>query len=1114
MELGADNGWGWRTLVRSALVVGCMVVGVAQPFAQVVIRECVEVRPAVAAPDAARSVTDEACAGPVVGRVDYFGTSSSRGQTHDEPDSRVSTLTVETTCGSTSGPVSRGYTVDYTNESGRTYYDRRDSVAIVSVPLRATEGLLRDYILAGGSEVGLGSGWGGLAHRWLCANCNVLSAFRAEVHGDATRRHHAWPDTLACGTSTPLPMWGVTREGAEGWVGPEATGGYVWDSGPGQLVGPAGPVAPGERIDVSYTEAREGAVSFDAPPCAEVLAPESVRLHTYGLGQGQTYPFFVVTPPPPVAFGLRLRNDRDTLAVRDVSQVWPQAVRADGLNGYLESDARVQFTSSPDVLLFRRHGYGHPYRSPLYLRYYDARTSGAYFRLVDSLWAVPATYDRPVRIQAREAGGTLRGDTTVVYLGVEGPGPDSLAVDLGAPAVDCGDSTRVAVRGVLAGEPRAIPDGSSVRLVVRDSTVSRLAWGDSVGVSLRVPVEALRDGTVWAETHSCADIEGDVPVGVYAELDAYWSRDGVVSGEGSTTLRGGAASDGLVVTLSAAVLAPGDEAVVSVEAADGGALDDGDLVDLMLGEVGGAVGSLQSDVGSGPVLFAVPVGSLRDGRVSFVVGAESPPPALTAEAPTEDMTDTGDAPDLNAPQVALPILAVEIEAALSAEPARRGASDVAVLPYGARFDAYPIEVAPGEDILLGVTVVRVPASGEREIQDVLDAWAQAMPMPFVCAEVARVDAGAFAPVYLSFSYGQTASGSHGCAAFRDVATLGLVGTHDTNVRYPAHLPLNDAFPVTAYGGLAVQTPTGWAWATALPGTGVGRPLVSGVTLTLAPAGGRYDCEISTPFEVTQEVVRLPNCTMRGHPSAPIRDSPKFGETGSGWLAWHDAPDQATYCTNPETGNWTPQFGNIVTNTYYSICPRNMVRSLGASRVLSDENDPAISPANVESFVSRLRHLAALYAERTSARDLENAPAVAGAFVASATEVHERSHVSWHGELLRALAYDGIGPFFSRRYPDLHAALVREGVRSRNPALFDRGLAAVLQETTLPASEADHPGAAEAKLADEVEALFDDLVFMAVEARSMASEPLHPVHYRVGGKEVERVIAALVSQYGL
>ena len=96
--------------------------------------------------------------------------------------------------------------------------------------------------------------------------------------------------------------------------------------------------------------------------------------------------------------------------------------------------------------------------------------------------------------------------------------------------------------GVPDGEPREIPAGSFVRPVAKGSTVSRLAWGDSTGASLRVPIEALRDGDVWVRTENCDGVEGAVPLTVCAEVEAYWRRGGTVSGEGTTTLRGGAGS--------------------------------------------------------------------------------------------------------------------------------------------------------------------------------------------------------------------------------------------------------------------------------------------------------------------------------------------------------------------------------------------------------------------------------------------------------------------------------------------------------------------------------------------------------------------------------------------
>jgi hypothetical protein len=361
---------------------------------------------------------------------------------------------------------------------------------------------------------------------------------------------------------------------------------------------------------------------------------------------------------------------------------------------------------------------GSPPELSVTVPYADARAGAVHYAAPDS----SLLYDTPVPVTA--AGGGLSGSGLVVVLGRDGAGPDSLDVSLGDPDVDCGDSTRVSVRGLLGGADRALPDGTGLRLVVRDSVHSEVAWGDSTGARLIAPVEAIRDGRVWVRTKECSGLGGPVPLGVYAEVvGPYWDEDGDVSGEGETTLSPGSSADALVVWVGAAALGPGESAPVSVEAADGAApLDDGDLVDLRLDEEAALGALLDTRTGQqGAALNGVDIGALRGGHVEFVAadGAGRPPALAAALSSSPAGEQEREAPGAEPRSDAAPgepgggespfFGRGAVSAALTSDPSVSGSAEVAVQkasvevlflrqrPDGTYAEGNPIPLGPDPD---------------------------------------------------------------------------------------------------------------------------------------------------------------------------------------------------------------------------------------------------------------------------------------------------------------------------------------------------------------------------------------------------------------------------------
>ena len=493
-------------------------------------------------------------------------------------------------------------------------------------------------------------------------------------------------------------------------------------------------------------------------------------------------------------------------------------------------------------------------------------------------------YDAPVAVRVSgtlASGAGVTGAATVVVRGRAGPGPDSLAVTLADAEVPCGDSTRVTVRGVLGGEPRALPDTARVRLAVADSSRAVLSWGGVSGPSVEVPVGAVRDSAavgVWVTTRGCAEAVDHIELRVHAEADAYWDVDGVVTGTGGATVPGRSGQPpALVVEFDQSALAPGQSAVVSVESAEPDVpLNDDDLVDLSLSDAAAEAGVLRlmSPTGAtdteGGRLSAIRVASVRSGRVVYTVNVldVGRPPSGTSAMSSADSTAAARQARLSAsssseaqtspPYTSAPITrlaseSVRVTAALTENPSISASSQVDVFPYGVRLEVDPDVVRVGSDITATVTVVSAVESPSAFV--IPNVWnaviAGTIGNVFLCAEdlVRESNSGdsAHPASFPILRYGRAEIGDAECAAFR-TAGWSPLGSHTVTFRYQSPLGPSGApgpFSPTIYGGLAVENSEGaWTWAAGPADGGGVRPLYATRQIqVLSPTGSGIAFEI-------------------------------------------------------------------------------------------------------------------------------------------------------------------------------------------------------------------------------------------------------------------------------
>ncbi|MEL6616714.1 MAG: hypothetical protein AAFQ43_13310, partial [Bacteroidota bacterium] len=243
-------------------------------------------------------------------------------------------------------------------------------------------------------------------------------------------------------------------------------------------------------------------------------------------------------PEPITPSDLHVAATPDSLAPEASSALTVRLIDTHGYEVHL--DVAGGFTSATPVTLSALpaasgglvYGGGTP-ASAVTAPYGEARAGAvSYLAGADTV-----RYDTPVEVAA--SGGGYSGSGRVWRLGLDGPGPDSLGVTLAADSLDCGDSTAVSVRSLLAGVEKPLDDTTRVLVAVLDSTRTRLAWGDTSGVALRIPYgDIAQDSTVWLRTVDCADLDGPLAVGVRVSVDVPW-LDEPLAGEAMGVLRPG-----------------------------------------------------------------------------------------------------------------------------------------------------------------------------------------------------------------------------------------------------------------------------------------------------------------------------------------------------------------------------------------------------------------------------------------------------------------------------------------------------------------------------------------------------------------------------------------------
>lgn len=485
----------------------------------IVIRERVEVaRPAATSPVAARPADD--CGTPIAGEAIYRSLPTRTGSPPWVAGDPLSgTLTVETTCGAAaSGALSTGFSLRDAPPPGGTVgiysYDLTES-AIVRVPLQATEGITRIVIdlpgdgfprtLADGPQayVEFGCNPGHYNFRECLgqstyANPGGHFGIRREITGWATGSAHAWPDSVACGTTTALPMRFTKADGSEGYVGPGANviyGLFAWGSGGAARYGGLIYNAPAAAsVDVPYGAARSGGVSFVAPACEGMTAPTTASIGVNASVSGASFDDHIqIVPPPPTRFAVTPSSD--TLAAGGQAWVTSVAVSAVGTETYLDPETPVTLSvSRPDLgmLVYSWRITGAAITVPYnrWLGYYAAGARpGVWFR---SAQGPQPTCDSPVSITA--SGGGISGSTEVVILGSSTAGADTLVVSVSPGVLAPGDSAVVSV--VARSEDgcdvsRTVPDSTRMSVAsfagpfgllehdgVRSRIVSDVTWGE------------------------------------------------------------------------------------------------------------------------------------------------------------------------------------------------------------------------------------------------------------------------------------------------------------------------------------------------------------------------------------------------------------------------------------------------------------------------------------------------------------------------------------------------------------------------------------------------------------------------------------------------------------
>ena len=602
----------------------------AQTPGGVVIRERVEVsRPATvaAAAPSARTLADP-CASPATGYAVFVVLPSfSRGAPLD------GLFAATSPCGNASAALASGLTLVSVDDYLIHSYDTAGE--LLRLPLAASAPLPTYTVTVGGETRTQRETLHFGCYFWY-TSCTLTPGvigeagldIRLSVEGRATDHAHAWPDTVACGTTTPLPVTLTRADGTEGYVGPDLAQTF-------QLPG-AGPDGPGMlRYDgatgdvfygVPYADTRAGAVTFVAPACAAISFPTFANIWVTGLPYGTgLFDAITVLPEPPAA--LRVTVTPDTLVAGGASTVRAIAVTASGNGAAFDEATPVTLSASgAGVLAFRQ-----PYNSSVLsgaaitIPYSGAR--GASGTVTFTAAGTAPERDTPVTITA--AGGGLSGDTTLVVLG-------RLRLDLVADpsALPNGGASRLyaTVRGAGAS---SVPASAPLTFTLADPSLGTLYRRSTQqrGATLTgVPRPAAAQGDVvfdrgcsgpaspagvahiTAAVDGWADLMDDVSISVGARLE----RDS-----------SSAALDTLYVSFSSSTLAAGDSAVMHVSAPEAGSCGGGgsvlpDSTMMSVVSFAGPFGLLEYNGTRSRSISDITWGELKAGEVQFIATGAVP----------------------------------------------------------------------------------------------------------------------------------------------------------------------------------------------------------------------------------------------------------------------------------------------------------------------------------------------------------------------------------------------------------------------------------------------------------------------------------------------------------
>ena len=758
---------------------------------------------------------------------------------------------------------------------------------------------------------------------------------------------------------------------------------------------------------------------------------------------------------------------------------------------------------------------------------YGAARGGAvdYAAGADSL-----LYDTPVTVSA--TGGGYSGAGRLVLRGTAGAGPDSLVADAADPAVPCGDSTAVLLDGFLDGELRPLPDSARVTLTVVDSVRAAVSYGGTRARALTVPAVALRDSTVRLVTQNCDDVAGEVPLAVEVTVEAPWAEGGTLT----TTLTVPLVprDDALSLTFGAGtVLGPGEATQLSL----GGAAPS-DVIDLVLDETGEAIGELRdaSTGQAGSMLFGVPASAFAAGDVTFVVHRYTSGPPTLADPPAGDAVrgeagdgankSTDDAPDLAAAGYGLPTVPAMVTATRNDDTAQATAR---VAPYGAAAAVSPPAVRLGQGATVELTITRAFEAVSPFLAPYLGPWDAVTMTPFGCAAalIGSEDPTTFHhPVFVPVTYGPTVSGLYSCAALTgSTRAFDLVGTHRASFVYPDEAEGVGTQAAEVYAGLAVRQGETWTWATALPGTDIGRPLTDSKQLAVTDeAVSSYACGGPQSFALTVDLRQAPHCTQFNAPGGqtpvPYADGVSTGALGKTHPLFNHVFDvlRAEFCVDPETDRWVARMPAPVLSQSWSTCPGSARAISDDLIVLTDETDPQITQANHEEIAERLGRLQGEWgtpvdqADYGSARRARRAaPRVSRSWLDSGTAAHERDG---HAPFQEAVAWATLDGSLAtlRQFVDREAEgpVVWGDIPSRE--LYQRGLAAMLDEVNLPRQAAETPAEARELLSAEVVRLIRDAGKLMGDFAGATTDPLHYRSYFLGAIEADRVRTAILSTY--